>query len=144
MPTVQQGDTVRAHLTGRLDDDSVVLSTHDEGDPVEFTVGTGEVLPGIDETVEGMEAGETRTVALEPEEAFGHHSEERVMEVDKEHLPDDVNPEPGLNLQMQTPEGEQVPVTVTEVGEETITLDANHPLAGETVTYDIDLVTVVD
>lgn len=144
MAEAKQGDTVRVHYTGKLDDDSVFDSSYERDEPLEFTVGSQQVIPGFDEAVVGMEPGDTKQVRLEPEEAYGEHEDDHVVEVEKERLPDDVDAEVGLRLQLQHEDGETIPVTLTEVSGETVTLDANHPLAGEALTFEIELVEIED
>lgn len=144
MAEAKQGDTVRVHYTGKLDDDSVFDSSYERDEPLEFTVGSQQVIPGFDEAVVGMEPGDTKQVRLEPDEAYGEHQDDHVVEVEKERLPDDVDAEVGLRLQLQHEDGETIPVTLTEVSGETVTLDANHPLAGEALTFEIELVEIED
>lgn len=144
MAEAKQGDTVRVHYTGKLDDDSVFDSSYERDEPLEFTVGSQQVIPGFDEAVVGMEPGDTKQVRLEPDEAYGEHEDDHVVEVEKERLPDDVDAEVGLRLQLQHEDGETIPVTLTEVSGETVTLDANHPLAGEALTFEIELVEIED
>lgn len=144
MAEAKQGDTVRVHYTGKLDDDSVFDSSYERDEPLEFTVGSQQVIPGFDEAVVGMEPGDTKQVRLEPDEAYGEHQDDHVVEVEKERLPDDVDAEVGLRLQLQHEDGETIPVTLTEVSGETVTLDANHPLAGEALTFEIELVEIAD
>lgn len=135
---------MRVHYTGKLDDDSVFDSSYERDEPLEFTVGSQQVIPGFDEAVVGMEPGDTKQVRLEPDEAYGEHQDDHVVEVEKERLPDDVDAEVGLRLQLQHEDGETIPVTLTEVSGETVTLDANHPLAGEALTFEIELVEIED
>jgi peptidylprolyl isomerase len=141
MAGAQTGDTVRVHYTGRLSDDQVFDSSQGS-DPLEFTLGSGQVIPGFEEAIAGMEPGDKKTVTIAAEEAYGPHLEEMVLEVGREHFPDDIDPEPGQQLQMH--QDDQVfLVTVTDVSDESVRLDANHPLAGEDLTFDLHLVEIV-
>lgn len=144
MAEANQGDTVRVHYTGKLNDESVFDSSYERDEPLEFTVGSQQVIPGFDDAVEGMEPGDTKEVHLEAEDAYGARQDDHVVEIEKERLPDDVEPEVGLRLQLQHEDGQTVPVTLTEIADDTVTLDANHPLAGEDLNFEIELVEIVD
>jgi len=139
MSKARTGDYVRVHYTGTLDDGSTFDSSRGR-EPLEFTIGNGEVVPGFDAAVLGMAVGEVKTVTLEPEDAYGEHHEERMMQVPRSALPDDVTPEPGMEFQAEAPNGEVIALVVVEADEEQVTLDANHPLAGESLTFEIELV----
>ena len=136
---VKNGDTVRVHYTGRLDDGQVFDSSSG-GDPLEFKVGAGEVIPGFDEAVRGMEVGDKKTVEIPPAEAYGERREQLIAQVPRESMELDSPPEAGMSLLMQLPDGNQIPVTVTDVTDDQVTLDANHPLAGQKLTFDVELV----
>ena len=139
MPRAQSGDLVRIHYTGRLDDGRT-FDTSREGEPLEFTLGDGAVIPGFEEAVVGMTPGETKTVSLAPEDAYGPHRPEMVQEVERGLLPANMQLKPGLQLQAQSRDGEPLLLVVREVADDKVTLDANHPLAGERLTFDIELV----
>lgn len=139
--TAKSGDSVQVHYIGKRTDGSVFDSSRDRDEPLAFTLGSGQVIPGFEQAVEGMEVGEVCKVRIEPEEAYGERRDDLLMDVDREHVPEGVEVEAGTRLQLQR-EGRAIPVTVTEVGEETITLDANHPLAGEELNFEIELVDV--
>ena len=141
MTQVKTGDTVRLHYTGTLDDGTQFDSSAGR-DPLEFTVGSGQIIPGLDREMTGMEVGEKKTVKIAPEDAYGSHDPARVQAVPRDQIPDHIPTEPGTQLQMQTPQGQAIPVTVTDVNDSEITLDANHPLAGKTLTFDVELVSV--
>lgn len=141
MAAAQQGDTVRIHYTGTLDDGTVFDSSEGR-DPLEFTLGGGQVIPGFDEGVTGMSVGESKSVHIEPEKAYGLRNEEMVMSVPSDQVPPDLNPEVGQKLQMGGPEGQIIVVEVLEVTDEAITLDANPPLAGKALNFDIELVEI--
>jgi len=141
MPRVAPGDTVRVHYRGRLDDGTVFDSSEGR-EPISFTVGTGEVIRGFDDAVAGMAAGDTKTVTISPGEGYGDHRAELVLEVPIDDLPGDFRPEVGMALEVRGPNGETVPVRVIAIGADAITLDGNHPLAGEALTFDVTVVDV--
>ena len=136
---VKQGDTVRVHYTGRLEGGEVFDSS-EGGDPLEFEVGSGQVIPGFDEGVRGMRIGETKSIEIEPENAYGQRHEQLVNSIPRQSMNMEAEPREGMNLIMQLEDGNQIPVTVTEVTDEHVTLDANHPLAGQKLTFDVTLV----
>lgn len=136
------GDTVRVHYTGSLDD-GTVFDTSSGREPLEFTIGSGQVIPGFDSAVSGMSPGDSETVKIPAEEAYGPHQEEMMLEVDRAQVPAELNPQVGERLEIKQQNGQSVPVTVTKVTETLITLDGNHPLAGKALTFEIELVDVV-
>lgn len=138
MAQATNGDTVRVHYTGKLEDGTVFDSSQDS-EPLEFTIGEGEVIPGFENAVIGMELGQKKTVTIPSEEAYGPHHEEMIATVDRGQFPDDVHPEIGQEYEMQRDDGETFVMTVTDVTDDEITLDANHPLAGEDLTFDLEL-----
>ncbi|TDE39097.1 FKBP-type peptidyl-prolyl cis-trans isomerase [Antarcticimicrobium sediminis] len=142
MTTVKTGDTVRIHYTGTLNDGSRFDSSEGR-DPLEFTVGTGQIIPGLEIAIPGMKIGEAKTVVVACDEAYGPVNPEARQSIPREGIPDDIPLEVGARLQMQTPEGQALPVTVVAVDEATVTLDANHPLAGQDLTFAIELVEIV-
>lgn len=141
MPQAKQGDTVKVHYTGKLDDGTVFDSSQ-ERDPLEFTIGTGTIIPGFEQAVIGMAPGESKTEVIPTDRAYGPYLEEMVLQVERQQLPTDIDPEVGQQLQLQHPTGEVIPVVITDVSSSTVTLDANHPLAGEDLTFDIQLVAI--
>ena len=141
MTQAKQGDTVKIHYTGRLQDGSVFDSSSGR-EPLLFTIGSGQVIPGFEDAVTGMQKGENKTVDIPCDKAYGARNPSMVMQVDRKHVPADIAPEVGLRLQMGSPSGELVAVEVIEVNDENITLDANPPLAGEDLTFDIELVEI--
>ena len=141
MSTAQQGKSVKVHYHGTLNDGTVFDSTYEES-PMDFTLGEGEIIPGFEEAVEGMDEGEKKSVTVEPDKAYGEYNEKGVVQVPRENLPEDIQPEVGMMLQLNTPEDQVVYVTVTDMDEENVTLDANHPLAGKTLNFDIELVQI--
>lgn len=141
MAQASAGDTVKVHYTGKLEDGTIFDSSR-EREPLEFTLESGQIIPGFEEAVDGMEEGEETTVEIPPEKAYGMRQEDAVMEFPVTELPDEMEPEVGMQLQLQGANGQAFPARVVEVGDETVVLDANHPLAGETLTFDIELVEV--
>ena len=142
MKNAQKGDTVKVHFTGKFDDGTEFTTSRDDA-PVEFTIGEGKLIPGIEEGTIGMAEGDQKTLQLEPSQAFGEKRPELVSKIPRSDLPDDIQPTVGLQLQMTSPSGNQIRVVVTEISEEEVTLDANHALAGQPLTFDIELVEVV-
>jgi FKBP-type peptidyl-prolyl cis-trans isomerase 2 len=141
MPEAQNGDQVKVHYTGKLDD-GTVFDTSEGRDPLEFKLGQRQVIPGFEKAVAGMNVGESKTVKLAPEEAYGPYQQELLIEVSRQQFPDDVEPTVGDQFQMRDSQGQPVPVTVTEASEESVKLDANHPLAGQNLTFDIELIAI--
>lgn len=138
---IENGDTVQVHYTGTLADGTEFDSSRDRA-PLEFTVGEGQVIPGFEEVVRGLEAGDTETATLQPEDAYGERDEQRLIEVERDQLPDEIEPEIGMQLEIQQPNGRPARVSITEIGEENVTLDANHPLAGKELTFEIEVLEV--
>lgn len=141
MATANTGDTVHVHYTGRLDDGTVFDSSEGR-DPLAFTVGAGQVVPGFDEAVNGMQVGDSKTVRIGPGDAYGERREDLLLDVPSEQLPEGLEPEVGMELGLRGQDGQTMPVRVAAVGNEAITLDANHPLAGEALTFDVELVDI--
>ena len=130
MMKAKEGDRVRVHYTGSLEDGSVFDSSVDQA-PLEFTIGGGEVIPGFESSVIGMEEGSENQVTLTPDDAYGPHKEDLIMQVDRSQLPNDITPQPGMVLQASTQNGDVTHLVVTDADDDTVTLDANHPLAGK-------------
>ncbi|MDU9002928.1 FKBP-type peptidyl-prolyl cis-trans isomerase [Sedimentitalea todarodis] len=143
MTQVKTGDTVRIHYTGTLLDGSTFDSSEGR-DPLEFEVGSGQIISGLDDAIPGMETGEKKTVNVPCADAYGPIQPGMRQSVARESIPEEIPLEVGLQLQMQSPEGQVLPVTVVEVGETEVALDANHPLAGHDLTFDIELVGIAD
>jgi FKBP-type peptidyl-prolyl cis-trans isomerase 2 len=141
MAEVKSGDTVQIHYTGTLQDGTTFDSSEGR-DPLEFVVGSGQIIPGLDSALPGMTEGDKKVVKVASEEAYGPVNPEMRQAVPREGIPADIPLDPGTRLQMQTPEGQALPVTVIEVDETTVTLDANHPLAGKDLQFDIELVKI--
>ena len=132
----KNGDTVRVHYTGRLESGEVFDSS-EGGEPLEFQIGSGQVIAGFDENVQGMNVGDEKTISIEPENAYGEHIEGLVGKVERSGLNLDGEPQVGMELALQLPDGQQIPVVITEVTDESVTFDANHPLAGRKLIFDI-------
>ena len=139
MSKVKDGDTVKVHYTGTLKDGEVFDSSEGR-EPLEFKLGEGQLIPGFEKAVVGLAKGESTTVDIPSAEAYGEAREDLVITVPKDQLPDDVEPQVGMQLQVNQPDGNAVPVRITEVGDEELTLDANHPLAGKDLSFEIELV----
>jgi peptidylprolyl isomerase len=135
----KNGDRVRVHYTGRLDDGQVFDSSKD-GEPLEFTVGAGEVIPGFDEAVLGMSVGDSKTVEIESVDAYGPRREGLVTSISRETAQFPVEPQVGMQFALPLQDGSQIEVVVTEVTGEHVTIDGNHPLAGEKLIFDVELV----
>lgn len=141
MTQAKEGDTVRISYTGTLTD-GTVFDTSEGRDPLEFTIGSGQIIPGLDHAMPGMAVGDTKRVEIGVMEAYGPSHADRVLEVPLEELPADIPREVGITLAMQGPDGQQVPVRVIAVSDTTMTLDANHPLAGQDLVFEIELVSI--
>jgi FKBP-type peptidyl-prolyl cis-trans isomerase 2 len=142
MAQATPGDTVRIHYTGTLSDGTVVDSSEGRG-PLEFKLGVGQVIPGFDRAVEGMTTGETQTVEIPAEEAYGPLREEMMLSVSPDQFPEGMEPELGQQLQLSQPDGQAVVVRVTEIADDEVILDANHELAGKDLTFEITLEEIV-
>jgi FKBP-type peptidyl-prolyl cis-trans isomerase 2 len=141
MQQVKEGDKVKVHYHGRLPDGTTFDSSEGR-QPLEFEVGSGAVIPGFDNGVMGMAVGEKKTVNIPADEAYGERQPELVMEFPKERFPEDMNPEVGMQLMMNNGAGQSFPVTIVEVKEDIVTLDANHQLAGQDLIFDLELVDI--
>jgi peptidylprolyl isomerase len=141
MSQAKSGDTVRIHYTGKLSDGTRFDSSEGR-DPLEFSLGSGQVIPGFDNAVDGMAIGDSKTVTIPPDQAYGPKHDQLVQDVPKSALPDDLTPEVGMRLQSRAPDGRTMHLVVTDVADDKITVDGNHPLAGEELTFDIKLVAI--
>jgi FKBP-type peptidyl-prolyl cis-trans isomerase 2 len=142
MVQATNGNKVRVHYTGRLDDGTVFDSSRG-GEPLEFTIGEHHMIPGFEQGVIGMEPGQTKTVLIPPEQAYGPHNPEKVIEVARSQLPTGMPLEIGMRLQGSPPGRRPVEFTVVGVTESVVTLDGNHPMAGKNLTFDIQLQEIV-
>jgi peptidylprolyl isomerase len=136
------GDVVRVHYTGRLLDGSTFDSSIGR-EPLEFTVGAGQMIPGFDAGVHGMAVGDKKTIQIAPEDAYGLRDEEAVIEFPSENVPPDMQLQAGMQLTLRNQHGQPVPVVVMEVREDVIVMDANHMLAGKDLVFDVELVEIV-
>lgn len=143
MGQAKKGDTVTVHYTGKLEDGTIFDSSADR-DPIEFEIGANQVIRGFESAVIGMNPGEKKTTTIPADDAYGPRRDEMIVQVDRSELPDDLDPDVGDQLQLRQPDGQNVRVRVSNVSESKLTLDANHPLAGKELTFDIELVDVSD
>jgi peptidylprolyl isomerase len=141
MSQAKKGDTVKVHYTGKLQDGEIFDSSIGTN-PLEFTIGNKELIDGFESGVMGMKIGSKKTITIPPEEAYGSRNEELVADVDRSKLPDHITAEIGQALQITQPNGKTINVIMTGVTDDTVTLDANHPLAGKTLTFEIELVEI--
>ena len=141
MAQARSGDTVRVHYTGRLEDGSVFDSSQGR-EPLEFVLGAQQVIPGFEEAVDGLSPGEERSVSIPADRAYGPRREEMVLTVGRDQFPDEIQPEVGQQLQMSQ-DGQVAIVTIVGVSDAEVTLDANHPLAGKDLVFDVQLVEIV-
>ena len=141
MPPAQRGSHVRIHYTGQLADGSVFDSSQG-GEPLEFTIGQGQMIPGFEQGVLGMTQGESKTITIPASQAYGPHRPERIIQIDRSQMPSELPLEIGSRLQGNSPEGRRASFTVVAVTEAQVTLDGNHPLAGQDLTFNIQLVAV--
>jgi FKBP-type peptidyl-prolyl cis-trans isomerase 2 len=141
MQQAKSGDTVKVHYNGRLTDGTTFDSSAGR-DPLEFKVGNGDVIKGFDDGVTGMSVGEKKTVHIPADEAYGQKDDDRIVEFPRTNFPAEMEPEVGMQLNMTNGSGQVIPVVIVEVGDEVVTLDANHPLAGEDLIFDIELVDI--
>ena len=139
MAKIKTGDTVKVHYTGKLDDGTVFDSSHDR-DPLEFTIGDGRIIPGFEEALTGMDLNESKTVKIPSDKAYGPYQNELCMEVEKSQFPPHINPQIGQQLQIPRSDGQTVLFLVTQITDKTITLDANNPLAGKDLIFDLQVV----
>jgi peptidylprolyl isomerase len=141
MTQVKTGDTVRIHYTGTLADGTQFDSSAGR-DPLEFAVGSGQIIPGLDKALPGMAVGDRKQVVVPADEAYGQPNPEARQAVPRSEIPDHIPLDLGTQLQVQTPTGQTMTVVVAEVTETEVTLDANHPLAGKELTFDIELMAI--
>jgi len=142
MPEAKNGDTVKVHYTGTLEDGTEFDSSRD-GDPLEFTLGAQQVIPGFEQGVLGMNPSDTKTIHIPCDEAYGPQRKDMIAVVARDQLPQDLSPEIGQQLSLQLENDRTLIVRIADINDEQVTLDANHPLAGETLTFDIELMEIV-
>ncbi len=142
MAQAKNRDTVKVHYTGELEDGTVFDSSTDR-DPLEFTIGDNQLIPGFEEAVIGMSQGDSKTAVVEAEKAYGEHQAQLVIELDRENFADQTDPEVGQYVQLRRSDGFVLSAQVTQVTEAGVVLDANHPLAGQDLTFKIELVEIM-
>jgi FKBP-type peptidyl-prolyl cis-trans isomerase 2 len=141
MAKAQEGSKVKVNYVGKLPSGEVFDTSENRG-PIEFTIGQSEIISGFENAVSGMTVGESKTVTLKPEQAYGPHREDRVLEVPREKLPEDIDAQVGQPLEVRHQNGESTRVVISEVGSDSVKLDANHPLAGRDLVFELTLVDV--
>jgi peptidylprolyl isomerase len=137
------GDTVRVHYKGRVEDGDEFDSS-EGGEPLEFKLGGGDVIAGFDSGIVGMDVGEKKTIEIEAVDAYGERNESMIQTVPRKGLKLDTEPAVGAQIHLQLPDGNQIPVAITQVTDESVTLDANHPLAGFKLIFDVELLTIAE
>ena len=142
MTQAKQGDTVNVHYTGKLDD-GTVFDTSRSRHPLQFTIGKGQVIAGFEQAVDGMNTGESKTVIIPMDNAYGPRREEMIITMERSKLPADLVPQVGQRLELTQMDDQNILVTVTSVTDSMLTLDANHPLSGRDLTFDIELVGII-
>ena len=142
MEQVKDGDIVRVHYTGKLTNGEQFDSSEGR-EPLEFTVGAGQMIKGFDNAMPGMTVGEKKTINISADDAYGQKDEHALIEFPKENIPKDMKLEPGMQLQLRNENGQPFPVTVAEIKDDVVVLDANHKLAGKELVFDIELVEIV-
>jgi len=142
MSQVKANDTVKVHYTGKLADGQVFDSSVERGEPIEFTMGQGQLIPGFEKGLIDMKVNEKKTINIPKEEAYGEPREELVQEVQKSQLPEEIKPEVGMGLVSKSPDGQEMNLVVKDVKEDTIVVDGNHPLAGKDLVFDLEVVEI--
>ena len=142
MAQVEDGDTVMVHYTGKLDD-GTVFDTTTNRDPLQFMIGEGQIIPRFEQAMIGMETGEAKIIEISADEAYGPHHEELVLTVGREVFSEDTQPEVGQQFEVRRPDSQSVVAMVIDVTESNATLDANHPLAGKDLIFDVQLMEIV-
>ena len=138
---IEEGTKVQVHYTGTLDDGTQFDSSRDR-EPLELVIGQGMVIPGFEKAIVGMEPGQTVTVTIPEEEAYGPHNEEMVIQFPRTSFPAEIEPKVGEQLVLRSPDGQEIPALIVDMNDEEVSLDANHPLAGFALTFEIELVSV--
>ncbi len=141
MSTIKNGDTVQVHYTGTLENGEVFDSSENR-DPLQFTMGAGQLIPGFEKAVMGLQVGDSTKAEIPCAEAYGVHNPQMEVTIPKSQLPDDMEPVVGLQLQLNQPDGQPIPCQVTKVEDEEVTIDANHPLAGKDLIFNIEIVSI--
>lgn len=141
MVQAKVGDTVNVHYTGKLDN-GMIFDSSVEREPLQFSLGQGQVIPGFEQAIVGMSPGESKTVNIPSQEAYGPYHNELVLVVNREQIPSDLELQVGQQLQIRQQTGQVIPVIVKEIVADSVTLDANHPLAGQNLTFDLELLEI--
>lgn len=141
MSVIKENDTVVLHYTGKLSDGQIFDSSQDR-EPLEFTLGKGMLIPGFENAVMGMKVDEEKTFDIPSNEAYGEHREDLIQDVPKDKLPEEIKPEVGMQLTSRLPDGREIPVTIAEVSDSAIKVDANHPLAGKDLQFEVKIVEI--
>jgi FKBP-type peptidyl-prolyl cis-trans isomerase 2 len=142
MALAKDGDMVRVHYTGTLNDGTVFDSSR-EREPLEFTLGCGQVIPGFDKGIVGMEISQTKSINIPAGEAYGERNDQLIINISRDELPPEIQPEIGMQLEMMHPSGQKIIVSISNFTDEYISLDGNHPLAGNDLNFDVELVSIV-
>ncbi len=138
---IETGHKVSVHYTGTFEDGEIFDSSKDRG-PLDFEVGAGQMIKGFDAAVVGMKVGDAKQITLAPEDAYGPRNDEMMIDLPRTSFPEDMEITEGMQLQLTNPDGQPVPAMVAVIGEENVTMDVNHPMAGKTLTFDIEIVEV--
>jgi peptidylprolyl isomerase len=141
-PVAQPGDTVAVHYVGTLDDGTEFDNSTARGEPLEFVLGSGQMIPGFDQAVTGMAVGETKTVHIPADEAYGQHRDDMIFELPRDEFPEDLDLQIGQQIPLSTVSGAVIPGTVIALNETAVTVDVNHQLVGEDLTFVITLVSI--
>ena len=141
MTEVKENDTVKVHYTGKLADGQVFDSSR-EREPIEFTLGQGQIIPGFEKGLLNMKVNEKKTIEIPSDEAYGEPRQDLIQEVDKNQLPPEIKPEPGMGLVSKSPDGREMNLVVKEVKDKSIVVDGNHPLAGKDLTFELEVVEI--
>lgn len=144
MKVVEKGNKIKVEYVGSLEDGTVFDSSEKHNHPLEFVVGEGQLIKGFDDAVVGMKAGEEKEITLPPDQAYGQHNPEFVRDMPKNMFPEDQEIKPGMIFMVDLQDGRQIPVTVTKVTDEFVTIDLNPPLAGKTLIFKIKIVEITE
>jgi len=139
---VKKGDKIKVEYEGKLEDGTVFDSSEKHGQPLEFEVGSGQLIKGFDDAVIGMEKGEEKEIKLQPKDAYGDHNPQLIKKIPRDKLPEDQEPKPGMMLMINLPNGARIPANIKEVTDKEITIDVNHPLAGKVLIFKIKVVDI--
>lgn len=143
MSKVKKDDTVKVHYTGKLISGQVFDSSVERGEPLQFTMGQGQLIPGFEKGLLDMQVNEKKTINISKDDAYGDTRDELIQEVPKDQLPDDITPEVGMGLTSKTQDGQDINLVVKDVKEDTIVVDGNHPLAGKSLIFDLEVVEIM-